>query len=71
MGDLVYPTESGIITTLDLDPDLVLKAALENKLEMAVVIGVRNGELYFASSAGDGGEVMWWMEKAKKALLEL
>jgi hypothetical protein len=30
-----------------------------------------DGALYFASSCADGGEALWWMEKAKRALMEI
>jgi hypothetical protein len=50
----------------------VLESALAIELEECVVIGVdKTGELYFASSMADGGSVLWWMAKAKKALLEI
>lgn len=60
------------VTRLDLPPKRILKKAKEADLETIIIIGVTtDGELYFASSAADGGDVLWWMEKAKKALLEI
>lgn len=60
------------VTRLDLPPDRILKKAGEADLEVAIVIGVdRDGDFWFASSAADGGTVLWWIEKAKKALLEV
>lgn len=60
-----------VITTLDLDVERVLQAAIDAKLTYVLVIGQdAEGGLYFASSKSDGGEVLWWMEKAKKALME-
>jgi hypothetical protein len=60
------------VTTLDIPTERVLNAALNTVLTGAIVIGVdAEGELYFSSSFADGGSVLWWMEKAKKALLEV
>ncbi len=60
------------VTTLDTFAERVLAAAIEADLERAVVIGrTRDGELYFASSAADGGKVLWDIEQAKKQLLEI
>lgn len=59
------------ITTIDLDPDRVLSAAI-GKLEDVVVIGYsKDGEEYFASSVADGADVVWHLERAKLKLLEL
>ena len=61
-----------VITTLDLDVERVLQAAIDAKPKYVMVIGENaDGYLYFASSKSDGGEALWWMEKAKKALLEV
>lgn len=61
-----------VITTLDLDVERVLQAAIEAKPKHVWVIGEdAEGGLYFAASTSDGGEALWWMEKAKKALMEV
>jgi len=61
-----------VITTLDLDVERVLQAAIEAKPKYVLVIGENaEGGLYFSSSKSDGGEALWWMEKAKKALMEV
>ena len=61
-----------VITTLNLPTERVLKAAIKKSLDGCVVIGLdMDGELYFASSWADGGTVLWWMEKAKFALLRI
>ena len=61
-----------VITTLDLDVERVLQAAIEAKPKYVLVIGEDvHGQLYFSSSQSDGGTALWWMEKAKKALLEV
>ena len=61
-----------VVTSLDLDVERVLQAAIDAKPKYVMVIGENaDGNLYFASSKSDGGEALWWMEKAKKALLEV
>ena len=48
----------GNITRLELPVDMVLEAA-KDKLEGAVILGFdKEGELYFASTYADGGEVI-------------
>lgn len=60
------------VTTLDLDAERVLNAAIEAKPKCVIVIGEdAGGGLYFAASVSDGGTVLWWMEKAKRALMEI
>ena len=59
------------VTSLDLDPDVILECAA-GKLKTVVILGyTSDGEEYFASSVADGGTVIWLMEKCKKALLEV
>ena len=61
-----------VVTTLDLDVGSVLQAAIDAKPSYAMVIGENaDGGLYFAASKSDGGEALWWMEKAKAALMEI
>ena len=61
----------GNITRLDLDPDIVLENT-KGKLDRFVIIGWdKDGELYFSATIADGGDALWLMEKAKKALLEV
>ena len=61
-----------VVTTLSIPVKRVLQQAMKALPEVVVVIGRdKDGELYFASSEADGGTVLWWMEKAKKALLEI
>ena len=68
MGKLI---PLGNITRLDLPVSTVLKAA-EDQLESVVLLGYdKEGEEYFASTIADGGEVIWLLERAKKALLEI
>ena len=59
-------------TTLDLDVGRVLQAAIDANLTQVWVIGEdADGGLYFSSSTSDGGNALWWMEKAKRALMEI
>ena len=59
-------------TTLDLDAERVLQAAIDAKLKQVWVIGEdAAGGLYFSSSTSDGGNALWWMEKAKHTLMEI
>jgi len=59
------------ISRLDLPADRVLESAIE-KLDKVVLIGYdKEGKEYFASSIADGGEVLWLMERMKKALLNV
>ena len=65
----VVPLE-GLITSLDIPPARVIAAAAERRLKDCVIVGHdEDGELYFASSVGDGGAVLWMFEKAKLLLL--
>lgn len=60
------------LTKHDLPADRVLYGALDKELEGVVIMGYdKEGGLYFASSYADGGDVLWLMEKLKKALLEM
>ena len=69
MGEVI---ELPVITCLDIPTERVLQKAIEKELETAVVVGYdKDGNLYFASSVADGGDVLWLFELAKKALLEV
>lgn len=66
MGNVVNFTG---VTKLDLPPDRMLESAV-GKLEGVVLLGyTKDGEEYFASSYADGGDMLWLLERAKKALL--
>lgn len=61
----------GCITKLDLPIDMVLDAA-KGKLDSVVLAGYdKEGELYFASTMADGGEVLWLIEQLKMKLLNV
>lgn len=59
------------VTRLDIPVERVLEQA-QDRLETIVIMGWdKDGDLYFASSVADGGEVLWLMELCKKALLNV
>lgn len=61
-----------VLTRLNVPCERILNAALESTLQKVVLVGVdADGEMYFASSMADGGDALWWLEKAKKALLDI
>lgn len=58
------------ITTLDLDPDLVLQNNI-GKLEGFVLVGyTTEGKEYLCSTYGDTPTILWLLERAKKQILE-
>lgn len=62
------------ITSLDIPPERVLEGINEeledDNIESIVAIyWTKDGELQFASSLADGGDVLWMLEKAKLRLL--
>ena len=60
-----------VITKLDLPSERILNGALSADLERCFVVGcTKDGDLYFASSVADGGDVLWLWEKAKALLME-
>ena len=69
MSNNIIPLNN--ITRLDLPADIVLEEA-KNQLDSIVLIGWdKDGELYFASTIADGGEVNWLLDKAKMALMSI
>jgi hypothetical protein len=59
-----------VITTLDINVERVLNAALDAKLGQVVIIGRdADGDFYFASSKSDGGDVLWDLETARLKLM--
>ena len=58
-------------TRLDLDPDMLLTAAV-GRLKDVVIVGYEaNGDFYFASSKADGPEVLWRLKQAEQRLLAI
>lgn len=69
MGEVV---DGDFITRLDIPAERVLRKALEADLTTVVVVGYdSDGDEYFASSAADGGDALWLIERCKKQLLEV
>lgn len=61
-----------VITSLDIPVERVLNAAITADLQEVMLIGRRkDGEFYFAASFGDGGTVLWLMERAKIELMKV
>jgi hypothetical protein len=61
-----------VVTTLDVPVSRVIKGVPVDELERVMVIGAKHdGELYFAASYSDGGDALWDMEIAKRALMEV
>lgn len=61
----------GTPTRLDIPPDRVIEAAVGNMKEVVIIGYDNDGNEYFASSVADGADVLWHLERAKKALLEM
>lgn len=69
MGDVV---ELNNITKLDLQPERVIRGALEKELTDVVIVGWDpDGEFYFSSSIAAGSETLWLLEIARKRLIEI
>lgn len=61
-----------VISTLPVPVERILEQAMKADLKMCIVIGMNQDESpYFASSEPDGGDILWWIEKAKLALLHV
>lgn len=61
-----------MVTKQNIDPERILQNALKRELESCMVLGwTEDGEFYFASSAADGGEILWWMELARYRLMQV
>lgn len=60
------------VTTLDLDPDVVLEEAV-GCLKGVVIMGYlkEDDTEYFASSIADGSDILWLMERMKNQLLKI
>ena len=60
------------ITSLDIPAERVARALLDRDLESLVAIGFTDdGEFYFASNIADAGTVIYFLEMAKKKLLQI
>ncbi len=62
--------ELGGITVKNVDPDKILEGAMK-KLTTVIVIGEEaSGELYVATSNADVGDLILFMERVKKRILD-
>lgn len=67
MGDVV---ELQVETTCDIPPERILRKAIEEDLEMVVIIGrKKDAENYFSISTADKGYNLLMVERFKKALM--
>jgi hypothetical protein len=61
-----------VVTTLPIPVERIIRKAGDADLDQVIIIGVdKAGELFFSSSEADGGTVLWWLELAKKRLLDI
>lgn len=61
-----------IVTSVDLNPNDVLLAAINNGMDKVIVIGYdKNGEEYFASSYADGPNVAWLCNRMIHMLMKI
>lgn len=67
MGEVI---KADFSTTLGLPPEKVLGAALESTLDSAIIIGMRSGQPYYASTMGDIAQTLLETELFKQFLLE-
>lgn len=56
-------------TTLDLDPDKIIEAAIGEMQEVVIIGYDLEGELYFACSSGNKKNTLWLLKEAEKELL--
>lgn len=67
MGDVV---DMPVITRLNIDPERVLKKAIEHGMRGVVILGYdQEGREVFASSYADGADVLWHLRRAEHNLM--
>jgi hypothetical protein len=60
-----------VVTTLDIPAERILTQAIEADLKEAMIIGTsKDGSFFFAATFGDGGNVLWLLEKARIAIMK-
>mgnify|MGYP007002395784 CR=1 FL=1 len=59
-----------MVTRLDLPVERVLEQAKDQMAHVVLMGWDNDGELYFASTFADGGEILWLMEKCREALMK-
>lgn len=61
-----------VITTLDIPAERILGKAIEADLKEAMVIGTtKDGDFYFAATFGDGGNVLWLLERTRIEIMRV
>jgi hypothetical protein len=61
-----------VVTSLDIDPERILRKALGADLKAVVIVGeLADGSPFFASSASDGGTALWYLERGKHQLIQI
>jgi hypothetical protein len=60
------------VTKLDLPVERVIEGLRIANLSEIVICGYdMDGDLYFASSKADGGDILWVLEQCKNALMNV
>lgn len=68
MGEVI---DGHFITTHKLSPDRMMERASEYGLEDVIIVGRdKSGDMFFATSYSDSGDIIYWLEKAKHELLK-
>ncbi len=67
MGEVI---QADFNTVADLPAERVLGAALDANLDQAIIIAMRGGQPYYASTLGDIGHTLLEVELFKQSLLE-
>lgn len=60
-----------LVTTQDLSPDLLLWRALGELSEVVIIGFDSDGAEYFASSKGNGPDVLWLIERSRHKLMTI
>jgi hypothetical protein len=68
MGEVV---DLNVVTSLPLDPDRVLRAAIGNLSSVVIIGTTTDGDEWFSSSEPDGPSILWDLERAKLKLLRV
>ena len=61
-----------VVTTLDIPAERILTQAIEADLKEAMIIGTnQDGSFFFAATFGDGGNVLWLLERARIEIMKI
>lgn len=61
-----------VVTTLDIPAERILTQAIEADLKEAMVIGTnKGGVFFFAATFGDGGNVLWLLERTRIEIMKV